>query len=213
MARTKLKRLKKLNELPNIFSIKNPDVKESLEGYFRNDKLFTLEIGCGHGDYSVELAQKYPGRNFVGIDVKGARIYKGATFALELKLTNAAFVITKAEYLNEIFAQKSIEEIYIPFPEPHQKRSNHDRRLISLAFIKMYKKLLVDSGQLHFKTDNPELYESAIKNIMESDGSILQKTEDYHNSNNAKINYGILTTFEKHYIMKSKKIKYICARF
>jgi tRNA (guanine-N7-)-methyltransferase len=213
MARTKLKRLLKLSELPNIFSVKNPDVKELLKRYFINDKLFTLEIGCGHGDYSVELAQKYPERNFVGIDVKGARIYKGATFALELKLANVAFVLTKAENLNEIFEPKSIEEIYIPFPEPHQKRSNHDRRLISLAFIKLYKELLVDSGQLHFKTDNPELYEYAVKNIMESNGMILQKTEDFHNCNNAKVNYGILTTFEKHYIMKSKKIKYICARF
>jgi tRNA (guanine-N7-)-methyltransferase len=213
MARTKLKRLLKLSELPNIFSVKKPDVKQSLKEYFRKDKLFTLEIGCGHGDYSVELAQKYPGKNFVGIDVKGARIYKGATFALELKLTNVAFVLTKAENLNEIFEPKSIEEIYIPFPEPHQKRSNHDRRLISLAFIKLYKELLVDSGQLHFKTDNPELYEYAIKNIIESDGIILQKTEDFHNCNNAKVNYGILTTFEKHYIMKSKKIKYINARF
>jgi len=213
MARTKLKRLLKLSELPNIFSIKNPDIKESLKCYFKNDKPFTLEIGCGHGDYSVELAQKYPSRNFVGIDVKGARVYKGSIFALELKLTNVAFVLTKAENLNEIFAPNSIEEIYIPFPEPHQKRSHQNRRLISSGFIKLYKELLVDSGKLHFKTDNSELYEYAIKNIMESDGIILQKTEDFHNCDNAKFNYGILTTFEKHYITKSRKIKYICARF
>jgi len=213
MARTKLKRLLKLSELQNVFSIKNPDIKESLKGYFKSDKLFTLEIGCGHGDYSVELAQKYPSRNFVGIDVKGARVYKGSTLALELKLTNVAFVLTKAENLNEIFAPKSIEEINILFPEPHQKRSNQDRRLISSSFIKLYKELLVDSGELHFKTDNSDLYEYAIKNIMESDGIILQKTEDFHSGNYEKNNYGILTTFEKHYIKKSRKIKYICAKF
>jgi tRNA (guanine-N7-)-methyltransferase len=213
MARTKLKRLLKLSELPNIFSIKNPDIKELLNAYFKNDKLFTLEIGCGHGDYSVELAKKYSGRNFVGIDIKGARVYKGAIHALELKLTNVAFILTKAENLNKIFTPNSIEEIYIPFPEPHQKRSHQDRRLLSSDFIKLYIEILADSGKLHFKTDNSELYKYAIKNIMESDGIILQKTEDFHSYKNAEFDYGILTTFEKHYMMKSRKIKYICARF
>ena len=105
MARTKNKRLLKLNELKNVFSIKSQDIKESLKNYFQSENNFTLEIGCGHGDYSVELAQKFPDRNFIGIDVKGARIFNGATKAIELKLNNVEFVLTKAERLNEFLKE------------------------------------------------------------------------------------------------------------
>jgi tRNA (guanine-N7-)-methyltransferase len=207
MARTKHKRLLKLNELKNVFSINSQDIKESLKNYFQSENIFTLEIGCGHGDYSVELAQKFPERNFIGVDVKGARIFNGAIKALDLKLNNVAFVLTKAERLNEIFLSKSIEEIYIPFPEPHQKRSNQNRRLISPSF------LLIDSGVLHFKTDNSELFEYAFKNILGSNGKILLSTEDLHNDENLIFSSGIMTIFEKHYINQGRKINYICFRF
>jgi len=213
MARTKQKRLLKLNELKNVFSINSQDIKESLKNYFQSENNFTLEIGCGHGDYSVELAQKFPERNFIGIDVKGARIFNGAIKALELKLKNVAFVLTKAERLNEFLTPKSIEEIYIAFPEPHQKRSNQNRRLISPSFLKLYKELLIDSGVLHFKTDNSELFEYAFKNILESNGKILYSTEDLHNDDNLRFSSGIMTIFEKHYINEGKKIKYICFKF
>jgi tRNA (guanine-N7-)-methyltransferase len=213
MARTKLKKLAALTTLPNVFSSKNRNVKENLYKYFSSPGPFTLEIGCGHGDYSVELAQKFQNRNFVGIDVKGSRIFKGAIKVLESKLTNVAFVLVKAENLNEIFTPGSIEEIYVLFPEPHQKRSNHNRRLVSSAFITLYKELLVDSGLLHFKTDNSELFEFAIKNISEANGKILFKTEDFHNDESIGFNNGILTSFEKHYIKQKRKIKYICFKF
>ncbi len=140
MARTKLKRLLKISELENVFNIKDLDIKETLKNYFKNQKIYTLEIGCGHGDYSIELAKKFPERNFIGIDVKGARIYNGARKVLDLNLNNAAFIITKAEWLNEIFESKSIEEIYIPFPDPHVRRSNQSRRLISQQLLMLYKK-------------------------------------------------------------------------
>ena len=181
--------------------------------YFITGKLFTLEIGCGHGDYSVASAQKSPERNFIGIDVKGARVYKGAIRAMELRLKNVVFVLTKAENLIQLIAPKSIEEIYILFPEPHQKRSKENRRLTSLPFIKLYKELLVDSGQLHFKTDNQDLYEFALKNIKESDGKIIHATEDLHNTDDLKFNPGVLTNFEKFYINERRKIKYICSTF
>ena len=213
MARTKLKRLSKLNELQNVFNIKDPDIKETLKNYFKSQDLYTLEIGCGHGDYSVELAQKYPERNFVGIDVKGARIFKGATRALELNLTNAAFIVTKAEWLNEIFELKSIEEIYIPFPDPHVRRSNQSRRLISPQLLKLYKELLSDSGCIHFKTDNQGLYGYALKSIIECNGKLIHNVEDLHTKENLTLNTGIITNYEKHYLNKGRRIKYICFRF
>jgi len=211
MARTKQKKLEALTTLPNVFSAKNQNVREGLKDYFTSSRLFTLEIGCGHGDYSVELAQKFPDRNFVGIDVKGARIFKGSTRVLELKLKNVAFILIKAEKLNEVFLPKSIEEIFIPFPEPHQKRANQNRRLVSSSLINLYKELLIDSGLLHFKTDNSELYEYAVKNILEAKAKILFKTEDFHGEKEVEYNYGILTSFEKHYLKEKRKIKYICA--
>jgi tRNA (guanine-N7-)-methyltransferase len=213
MARTKQKRLLKLNELKNVFSINSQDIKESIKNYFHSENNFTLEIGCGHGDYSVELAQKFPERNFIGIDVKGARIFNGAIKALELKLKNVVFVLTKAERLNEFLQPKSVIEIYIAFPEPHLKRSNQNRRLIFPSFLKLYKELLIDSGVLHFKTDNSELFEYAFKNILESNGKILHSTEDLHNDDNLRFSSGIMTIFEKHYINEGKKIKYICFKF
>jgi len=212
MARTKLKRLQKIDEFKNVFNSKDPNILEKFNEYFYPDKIFTLEIGCGHGDYSVELAQRFPGRNFIGVDVKGARIYKGATKSLELELSNVAFVVIKAEKLDDVFQPKSIEEIYIPFPEPHVKRANENRRLISPVFIKLYKELLVKSGMIHFKTDSPDLYEYALENIKKFDGKILYRTEELHNDSST-FNSGIRSTFEQYYINKGIKIKYICSSF
>jgi len=213
MARTKFKRLAKVKELPNVFSLQNPDITEALMNYFSFENIFTIEIGCGHGDYSIELAQKFPERNFIGIDVKGARIFNGATKALDLKLKNVAFVIAKAEKLLDIFNVNSVEEIYIPFPDPHIRRANQNRRLISPFFLKIYKELLIDSGLIHFKTDNQSLFEYATKVISEFGCKILYSTEDLYNDDNLKFSSGIITSFEKHYINEDRKIKYISFNF
>lgn len=213
MARTKFKRLAKVKELPNVFSSQNPEVTDALTNYFRFKNIFTIEIGCGHGDYSIELAQKFPERNFIGIDVKGARIFNGATKALDLRLKNVAFVIAKAEKLLEIFNANSVEEIYIPFPDPHVRRSNQNRRLISPFFLKIYKELLIDSGLIHFKTDNQGLYEYVSKTILDFECKILYSTEDLYKYDNLKFSSGIITSFEKHYINEGRKIKYISFNF
>ena len=213
MARTKLKRLSKIKELPNIFSFGDPNINNTLQAYLKFSNLFTVEIGCGHGDYSIELAKKFPERNFLGVDVKGARIFNGATQALELKLINVAFIISKAEKLNDILPEKSIEEIYIPFPDPHVRRANHSRRLISPLLLKVYKGLLIDSGKVHFKTDNKVLYEYALKTIAVFGCSIQKATDNLYEKSDPKFASNILTTFEKHYLKEGRKIKYICFRF
>ena len=115
MARTKHKRLSKVKELSKVFSLQNPDVKEALQNYFNSNKLLTIEIGCGHGDYSIGLAQKFPSRNFIGVDVKGARIFNGALKAIDQNLSNVAFIIGKAEKLNDVFQPKSVEEIFTSY--------------------------------------------------------------------------------------------------
>ena len=213
MARTKLRRLQKINELTNVFNSKDPDIKAKMKNYFNSAMISTLEIGCGHGDYIVEFAQKSPEKKFLGIDVKGARIFQGAIKAMELNLRNIAFWLTKAENLPQIITPKSIEEIYVLFPEPHQKRSKQNRRLMTVPLIKLYKELLMDSGQLHFKTDNLDLYEYALKNIVELEGKIIHTTKDLHSAEQLKIDSGVLTNFEKYYINEGRKIKYICSSF
>lgn len=213
MARTKLRRLSKVKELPNVFSLQDPNVKDAIQNYFKSKNRFTIEIGCGHGDYSIELAQKFPDRNFIGIDVKGARIFNGALKALDHKLGNAAFIIAKAEKLNEIFQPKSIEEIFIPFPDPHVKQTRQNRRLISPFFLEIYKELLIDSGLIHFKTDNQGLYEYAIKTIAHFGCEILYSTDHLYEDGKVKFSSNVITMFENYYINKGKKINYICFKF
>ena len=213
MGRTKLKKLKKLDEMPNVFSSVDPDAITYLRNYFTTNKSITLEIGCGHGDYSVELAKIHPERNFVGIDVKGARIFIGASKAIEMNLKNVAFMITKAEKLNEVFEPNSIEEIYIPFPDPHVKLSNQNRRLVSPKFLNMYRELIVNSAKIHFKTDNEELFKYALKNILNLDAKILFSTQDLQIAEGREFNSGILTSYEKYYLKEGRTIKYVCFRF
>ena len=213
MARTKQKRLSKVKELPNVFFQESSDLKEKLQNYFRSKSLITVEIGCGHGDYSIELAQIYPLRNFIGVDVKGARIFNGALKAIDQNLDNVAFLIAKAEKLNEIFQAKSVEEIYIPFPDPHVRRANHSRRLISPFLLKIYQEIIIDSGLIHFKTDDNGLYNYALKTILDSGCEILYSTENLYENDEVKFSSNVITLFEKHYIKDGRRIKYICFKF
>ena len=213
MARTKLQRLIKVKDFSNVLSLKHPDIREAIMHHFKAKKLFTIEIGCGHGDYSVDLAQQFPDRNFIGLDVKGARIYQGAAKALKLSLYNVAFIIAKAEKLNEIFQHKSVEEIYIPFPDPHFRRANQNRRLISQYFLNVYEQLLTNSGLIHFKTDNQLLYDYAIKAITDFGCTILFSTEHLYENSEVTISANVMTSFEKHYVKQGRKIMYICFKF
>ena len=213
MARTKRKRLSKVKELPNVFNMESETMQSEIQNYFKSGNLFTLEIGCGHGDYSVELAKRFSKRNFVGIDVKGARIFRGAMKALEESLYNIAFIVGRAEKLNETFKSNSVEEIFILFPEPHFRRASHRRRLISSGFLKIYRDLLIASGTVHFKTDNKELFEYAFKEISKSGCKIIFSTENLYQEEVRKTHLEIVTTFEEHYIKEGRSIKYICFRF
>lgn len=213
MARTKLKRIKEVTNFNNVFSYSDLNLKELIRNYFKEAKLFTLEIGCGHGDYSIELAQKFPRRNFIGIDVKAARIYNGAFKAMQLNLTNVAFVIAKAEKLLEILELNSIEEIYIPFPDPHPRRTSQERRLISSTLLSIYKELLCESGIIHFKTDNQRLFDYGLKSVLDFGAKILHSTENLYDEKDSKNISDVLTSFEKHYIKEGRSIKYLCFRF
>ena len=162
MARTKHKKIVEVNLLPNVFNIKNGSTDKDIVKYFANENPISLEIGCGHGDYTISLARNFSHRNFIGVDLKGARIWVGAKIALENKLTNAAFLRGNIEALSEFFVTKKIEEIIIPFPDPHIRRASESRRLVSSMFLEIYKSILSQDGKIHLKTDNEILFDYAM---------------------------------------------------
>jgi len=129
------------------------------EKYFKNQNPITVELACGKGDYTIALAERYPDRNFIGVDIKGARIWKGATIAQEKKLSNVVFLRCKIEFLAQYFDENEVSEIWITFPDPFLKESKFNRRMTSPSFIENYKKILKPEGLIHVKTDSPEFYE------------------------------------------------------
>ena len=209
MARNKLKRLKEVHNLPNVFSSENENVEELLNDYFRNRKPFTLEIGCGHGDYSIELAKIYPERNFIGIDYKGNRIYAAAEKAIELNLKNAAFLVSGAEKLSEIFSKEIVEEIFIPFPDPHYPRKSF-KRLVAKNFLNIYKNIVTENAKGHLKTDNEELYNYTLNILNTENCKIHFATTNLYGEQGLDHHHTIKTKYEKQYLDEGKEIKYIC---
>lgn len=126
---------------------------------FKNNNPITVELACGKGDYSIALAERYPERNFIGVDIKGARIWKGAKVAQEKALDNVVFLRCKIEFIAQYFNQGEVSEMWITFPDPFLKDSKFNRRMTSPAFIESYKKVLKPNSIINIKTDSPEFYE------------------------------------------------------
>lgn len=171
--RNKLQKFAELLEMPHVyecFNFMQPEltgqngVIVDLKGrwrevHFGNDNPITLELACGRGEYTVDLARQYPDRNFIGVDIKGARIWKGAGIALEEGLTNAAFLRTRIEAVDHFFAPEEIAEIWITFPDPFLKKGKANRRLTAGHFMQRYRNILRKDGVIHLKTDSRELYD------------------------------------------------------
>ena len=199
------------NHSPQDYLFEN--LLNHIKEYFSKEKKYTLELGCGHGDYSIELAALHPDRNFIGVDIKAARIFNGAQRALELNLTNAAFLISRAENLPEVFPEKSIEEIYIPFPDPHVKRKSEPRRLFSQKSFEIYKFILIKNGKVHLKTDNEMIYDYTLKTINDFGCKIFKFSEDLYAKSSEKLSNNIITKYEQHYLREGRTIKYVCFGF
>jgi tRNA (guanine-N7-)-methyltransferase len=209
MARSKLKKITQVQNLPNVFSWEDENVESTIGDYFGNDNSFILEIGCGHGDYTIELAKMYPGRNFIGVDYKGARIYAAASKANELELKNAAFLISGAERLANIFNIGTVDEIFIPFPDPHYPRKSF-KRLISQNFLNIYKSIVTTNAKIHLKTDNEDLFKYALFVLEKENCTIHYFTSNLYSEQALNPHHIIKTKYEKQYLKEGKKIKYIC---
>lgn len=178
--------------------------------FFKNDKPIVLELGCGKGEYSVNLAQMYPEKNFLGIDIKGARFWRGAKTALEENLNNVGFLRTQIELVDCLFEENEVDEIWITFPDPQIKYKRTKHRLTNLEFLEKYKKILKPNGVVHLKTDSEFMHGYTLGLLQGLNLTIEYAHHDvYGNEYTPKEVTQIQTFYEKQYLEKNKKITYL----
>jgi len=177
------------------------------ELYFKNGNPIVLELGCGKGEYAVGLAQRFPGKNYIGVDIKGARMWTGAKLATELALTNVAFLRTSIELIDRMFAPDEVSEIWITFPDPQMKKVN--KRLTSTRFLNNYRNILRDGGIVHLKTDSPFLYTYTHALVEENRLPVEADTDDLYASDLADDILDIKTHYEMQWLQRGLTIKYI----
>ena len=178
------------------------------ECYFHNSNPIVLELGCGKGEYAVGLGKRFPDKNYIGVDIKGARMWTGAKQVEEEKLTNVAFLRTSIELIEHFFGPGEVSEIWITFPDPQMKNAN--KRLTSTRFLNNYRKILTDRGMVHLKTDSPFLFTYTIELVKLNSLSVDVCTNDlYAGQLNSDI-LEIKTHYERQWLDRGKTIKYIC---
>ncbi|MBI1938017.1 MAG: tRNA (guanosine(46)-N7)-methyltransferase TrmB [Ignavibacteriales bacterium] len=203
------KKQKKINEaftFENVFYEKQENVFKLLCDFLGSDKPVTLELGCGQADYTVNMARLFPEKNFIGIDRKPNRIWNASKNGTESKLKNAVFLIAYIERLAEVFPPQSVEEIWITFPDPYQRRSNMKKRLTHPRFLNTYKKFLIDGGKVNLKTDDETLYNYTLEVVEKNGLKLLKSTDDLYASQKLTEVEEIKTKYEKMHLAEGKKI-------
>jgi len=209
VGKNKLRHLAELETFPNVFQLRRDLKGEWNESVFKNQNPIILELACGKGEYAVALAKKYPEKNFIGIDIKGARIWRGAKTALEEKITNVVFIRTFIDHIEEYFSEEEVEEIWITFPDPYLKKSKARKRLTSKLFLERYKTILRSTGIIHLKTDDLQLYQFSLETIYEFKGSILFSSADLYSQALPDEILNTKTYYEQQHLAEGKAIKYI----
>ena len=181
--------------------------------YFNKKSDLVVELGCGNGAYTLGLAQQFPHKNFVGVDIKGARLWVGSSYAIAHELHQVAFLRTKIEQLNQCFAPGEISELYIPFPDPRPRSRDEKRRLTSPRFLAIYRQLLQPGGLVHLKTDNAALFAYTLEVLRTQSLTHLAYTEDLYQSKWLSAHYGIKTAYEQRFLTQGITIKYLCFSF
>ncbi|MBN2482211.1 MAG: tRNA (guanosine(46)-N7)-methyltransferase TrmB [Bacteroidales bacterium] len=216
MPKKKLQRFAEMKTFPNVLQ---PDFGEVFRkdhpfkgrwknSYFGNENPIILELGCGKGEYTIGLARNFPGASFIGVDIKGARIWKGAHTALLEGISNVAFIRTRIELIDSFFGKSEVDEIWLTFPDPQLKKGR--KRLSSSRFLLSYQKFLRENGLIHLKTDSETLYRYTHELAVRNNFRILYTTEDLYHSGIQNDILRIRTFYEKQYLEKNLKIKYLC---
>ncbi len=175
--------------------------------FFGNDKPIVLELGCGKGEYTVGLARRFPDKNFIGVDIKGARMWTGASEARDTGMKNVAFVRTSIELIDSFFAPGEVSEIWITFPDPQMKKVT--KRLTSTRFMNLYRRILVDNGLIHLKTDSPFLYTYTDLMVKLNSLPVVESTADLYASGSAGDILDIKTHYERQWLARGLTIKYL----
>lgn len=209
MAQKKLYRFAEIKTFPNVLEYP-PAMQGQWAGFFNNNKPVVLELACGRGEYTVGLAAIYPEKNYIGVDVKGNRMYIGAKKALETGLKNAAFLRTQIEMIPEYFSPGEVSEIWITFPDPQLRKSKAKKRLTHPRFLRLYQQILNPGGKIHLKTDSPVLYAFTRDVIRLYDCTLLDHNENVYEDGPVSRELLITTHYEKMDIAKSNRTFYLC---
>lgn len=216
---SKLEKFADLKTFPNCFDLffKDLDTVFANKGnwhasVFKNNNPIIVELGCGKGEYTIGLAEKNPSKNFIGLDIKGNRIWTGAKQALESKLNNVSFLRTKIDFTDYCFAENEVSEIWITFPDPQPQKARTRQRLTNPIFLNRYKTMLKPGGLVHLKTDSTSMYEYTLEVIKENNHTLLFSTDNLYQNCPADRQelIAIKTHYEKLFTDKGENIKYCC---
>lgn len=217
-SKNKLRRFKENETFENVFQPTRDDLvldTYSLKGnwnalVFKNANPLVLELGCGKGEYSVALAKKYPNKNFIGIDIKGARFWRGAKTAVEENISNVAFLRTQIELIDHAFALNEVDEIWITFPDPQLKYKRTKHRMTNSEFLKRYKAILKPEGVVNLKTDSEFMHGYTLGLLHGEGHEVLYANHNvYKQEGSPEEVTGIQTFYESQYLEKNKPITYI----
>lgn len=221
MAKRKLKKFAEVSSFHNCFFLSFeqsqadglPLKTKWRESFFKNNNPIVLELGCGKGEYTVGLAKRYPDKNFIGVDIKGNRIWTGAKQAVENKMENVAFVRTRIDFIESCFGKEEVDEIWITFPDPQPQKTRERKRLTNMMFINRYRTILKKGGTINLKTDNEPFYNYSREIIKENNLHELDATNDLYADVNKRDE--ALTTIKTHYekIFSDKGFKICYLKF
>lgn len=218
MSRQKLKRFEEIRERRNVLEDDKP-LYHTIKGnwnseYFGNEHPITVEMGCGRGEYTVGLAKVFAEQNFIGVDVKGDRLWAGSTAAVKEGLQNVAFLRTQIQQIENFFATNEIDTIWITFPDPRPRESDIKRRLTSPRYLAYYKNILKPGGKVYLKTDNTGLFDYTLE-VLQSRTDVydLNYTHDLYKSQYLNEHHGIKTRFERKHFELGETIKYLKFKF
>jgi len=212
MSRRKLKRFEEIKTFTNTFEYPLEMKGKWNDLHFKNDNPIILELGCGKGEYTVGLSDLYQGKNFIGIDLKGSRLWKGAKICTMENRVNAAFIRSRIELIEHYFNPGEIEEIWITFPDPQPRDKWEKKRLTSPGYLNLYKKLMKQGGLIHLKTDNSFLYDYTLTTAKKLDLCIEFHHNDVYGVPDGDAFLFIETTYERIFKQKGATIKYIRIR-
>ena len=217
MGKNKLARFAEMETLPNVIQVPfNEALKTKFQfkgiwkqGFFKKNNPLVLELGCGKGEYTVGLAKRFPEKNFLGVDIKGSRMWVGAKKAFNEKISNVAFLRTRIELIDSFFAHSEVDEIWLTFPDPQVKPQRPKKRLTSSEFLTKYRKFLKNDGCIHLKTDSFLLFDYTRKLLNYNSLQIVSETNDLYSSEFADDIRSIQTHYESLFVEKGEKITYL----